>query len=64
MGETKENVYQENGYENRENYLQCMSENYGAPLEVVTELADLLGESEEFDGLISALQDAEGMFEE
>ena len=64
MEENKENVYKENGYTDRKDYLQCMADEYGVPLEVVTELADLLGESEEFDGLISALQDAEGMFNE
>jgi hypothetical protein len=52
------NVYQENGYENRKDYLKCMSEDYGVPLEVVEVLADMMP-GEEFDGLISALEDAE-----
>lgn len=56
----KDNVYIENGYESREHYLQCMSDEYGVPIEVVYDLADLL-EGEEFDGLISALEDAENM---
>jgi len=64
MSEEKLNAYQVNGYTDRKDYLQCMSDDYGVPLDVVTELADLLGESEEFDGLISALEDAEGMFAE
>lgn len=59
----QENIYQENGYENREDYFQCMADDYGVPLEVVKSLADVLGESEIFDGLISVLEDAEGMFE-
>jgi hypothetical protein len=58
------NVYQQNGYKNREDYLNCLSEDYGVPLEVVYSLAEMLGETEEFDGLISALEDAEGMFDE
>jgi len=58
----QENIYKENGYTDRKDYLQCMSDMYGVPLDVVTELADLLGESEEFDGLVSALEDAEELF--
>jgi hypothetical protein len=61
MSEQKD-IYQENGYENREDYLQAMSDEYGVPLEMVMELADLMP-GEEFDGLISALEDAEGMFD-
>lgn len=64
MSEAKLNIYQKKGYVDRKDYLQCISDDYGVPLDVVTELADLLGESEEFDGLVSALEDAEGMFEE
>ena len=55
------NAYIQNGYKDRDDYLQCMSDEYGVPLEVVHSLADMLGESEEFDGLISALEDAENM---
>lgn len=59
----QQNIYQENGYESREDYLQCMADDYGVPLEVVQSLFDVLGDSEAFDGLIVALEDAEGMFE-
>ena len=54
------NAYIQNGYKSREHYLQCMSDEYGVPIEVVYDLADML-EGEEFDGLISALEDAERM---
>jgi hypothetical protein len=57
----EENVYQKNGYKHRKDYLQCMSEDYGVPLDVVETLADIMP-GEEFDGLISALEDAEVMF--
>lgn len=57
------NIYQRNGYKNREDYLNCMSEDYGVPLEVVCDLADMMP-GEEFDGLVVALEDAEGMFDE
>ena len=52
-----ENVYKENGYENRRDYLRCMAEDYGAPLETVHALAGVLGADEDFDGLIVALED-------
>ena len=58
------NIYQENGYTDRKDYLQCMSDDYGVPLEVVISLAEVLDESEDFDGLVSALEDAEGIFGE
>ena len=54
------NAYIENGYKDRDDYLQCMSDDYNVPIEVVYSLADMLA-GEEFDGLISALEDAENM---
>ena len=53
------NIYQENGYEDRDDYLNCLSEDYGVPIESVYSLAEMLGENEDFDGLVSALEDAE-----
>lgn len=51
-------VYQEHGYEDREDYLRNMAEDHGVDLHTVLMLADLLGPSEDFDGLVTALQDA------
>jgi len=62
MSKTTVSIYQENGYKDRKDYLQCMSDDYGVPLEVVESMADVLGESEMFDGLVSALEDAEELF--
>jgi len=59
-----QNIYQANGYESRKHYLQCMSEDYSIPLNVVFSLASILGPSEDMDGLINALEDAEGEFDE
>ena len=53
------NIYQENGYADRDDYLTCPSEDYGVPIEDVFSLAEMLGEHEDFDGLVSALEDAE-----
>lgn len=54
-----ENIYQENGYENREDYLRSLSEEYDVDYHAVHELATLLGESEDFDGLVNAVEDME-----
>ena len=55
------NIYQQNGYDSRDDYLQCLADDYGVPLETVYSLAGTLGESEEWDALISILEDAEAM---
>lgn len=54
------NPYRANGYNDRENYLSCIAEDYGVDLETVKALADVLGPNEDFDGLVSALEDLEG----
>ena len=56
-----ENIYQENGYADRDDYLNCLSEDYGVSIEDVYSLAEMLGENEDFDGLVSALEDIESM---
>ena len=56
-----ENIYQENGYADRDDYLTCLSEDYGVSIEDVFSLAEMLGDNEDFDGLVSALEDAELM---
>ena len=53
------NIYQENGYTDRDDYLICLSEDYGVSIEDVYSLAEMLGENEDFDGLVYALEDAE-----
>ena len=53
------NIYQENGYADRDDYLNCLSEDYVVSIEDVYSLAEMLGEHEDFDGLVSVLEDAE-----
>lgn len=55
------NVYQEHGYYNREDYLRCMSEDWNIPFTTVKMLADMLGPNEDFDGLVTALEDVDVM---
>ena len=50
-------IYTENGYKNRRDYLECLADDYGVEYDVVANLAGLLGESEDFDGLVNALED-------
>lgn len=57
MGKNKMSIYKDNGYENRKDYLECLSEDYDVPLDVVLNLAGLLGKTEDFDGLVVALED-------
>ena len=54
-------VLRENGYDGLKEYLHDLSDEYDVPYSVVVSLYQLLGEQELFDGLISAVQDAEGM---
>ena len=50
-------MYKRNGYLNREDYLEHLSDEYGVDIAVVSSLADMLGPNEDFDGLINALED-------
>jgi hypothetical protein len=51
------NIYQQHGFHNREDYLESLSELYHAPQGTVEFLAKLYGPSEDFDGLIVALEE-------
>ena len=52
------NIYTENGYASRRDYLDQLADEMTADRATVYLLADLLGESEDFDGLVSMLEDA------
>ena len=58
---TMKNIYQENGYIDRKDYLNSMAEEFDVPITVVLSIANMLGPNEDFDGLVSALEDAEAM---
>ena len=49
------NEYQLNGFANRKEYLESLCEDY--PREIVYALASILGSSEDFDGLVTSLED-------
>lgn len=50
-------IYGEHGFASRREYLDSLAEEYGTDRRTVYTLADLLGPSEDFDGLVSALND-------
>lgn len=52
-------IYTDNGYTNRRDYLNSLAEDYGVDLGTVLALAGMLGPSEDFDGLVTALEDME-----
>jgi hypothetical protein len=50
--------YLEYGAESRYEYLQMLSDEYGVDIDTVHGLADVLGPVEDFDGLVTSLEDA------
>jgi hypothetical protein len=50
-------VYQEQGYESRRDYLESLADEFGIDPIVVFTLASMLGPSEDFDGLVTSLED-------
>jgi len=53
----KKSVYAANGYKDRGDYLDSLADDRGIDRMSVDIIADVLGENEDFDGLISALDD-------
>lgn len=55
------NAYKEHGFTSRRDYLDDLADNMGIDKSTVYALADLLGPDEDFDGLVTSLEDiAEG----
>jgi hypothetical protein len=51
-------IYQDEGFNNRREYLASLAEDYGLHESVVFSIAGVLGSSEDFDGLLTMLEDA------
>jgi hypothetical protein len=51
------NIYQENGYKDRLDYFNQLASEFGVPFGTVQFLGEILGESEDFDGLVCMLED-------
>ena len=54
-------IYTDNGYENRKAYLLDLADEYGVPVHDVFMMAQLLGPSEDFDGLVSTLEEYDSL---
>lgn len=52
-----EDIYIVQGYKSRMDYLTCLAEDYGCPIDIVITLADFYGDDEAFDGLVTAVED-------
>lgn len=50
-------IYINLGYESRRDYLTQLAENYGVDLDDVLAAASVLGPSEDFDGLVTHIED-------
>jgi hypothetical protein len=57
--QNNEGVYAANGYKDREDYLNSLADDRGIERIVVDMIAGMLGENEDFDGLVTALDDFE-----
>jgi len=56
-------IYEEHGCETRNDYIDELAEEYGVDSDIASVMADILGEDEDFDGLVCALEDMwEGYF--
>lgn len=50
-------TYTDEGYKNRRDYLNGLADDMGIDINTVLTLASMLGSSEDFDGLVTALED-------
>ena len=50
-------IYTDEGYKNRRDYLENLADDYGVNRETVFALAAMLGSNEDFDGLVTAVED-------
>ena len=52
-----ENIHQEQGFLNRDDYIKALAFDYDVDEDKVYELASVCGEEEDFDGLVIMLED-------
>lgn len=57
-------VYTDESYKNRRDYLESLAEDYGLDIDDVLLAASLLGPDEDFDGLVTTLEDMSYEMEE
>lgn len=54
--QTPENPYKAHGFTTRSAYLSSIAEKYDLPLSTVFSFAQMLGKNEDFDGLITEIE--------
>lgn len=57
------NRYTDLGYESRDDYLATLADDMGCDTNIVYALSEVLGEGEDFDGLVTELEDMTNMLE-
>jgi len=50
-------IYRKNGFNDRDEYLRYLAGTHDVELDIVLQLSELLGPGEDFDGLVSTLDD-------
>jgi hypothetical protein len=55
-------IYEKNGYKDRSDYLKCLANENNVSFDTVYCLADALGPEEDFDDLVSGLENNQLMF--
>lgn len=53
-------IYEKHGFKNRREYLEDLSDTMGVDMQDTLMLAELLGPDEDFDGLVTMLEDHSG----
>jgi len=56
FAQVTQRIYQEHGYDDRADYLRSVADELDISQDIVFSVADLLGRSEDFDGLLSMLE--------
>ena len=56
-------IYKDEGYESRQDYLNCLADDNGVSRDAVYALADMMGTDEDFDGLVTSVEDLGSIFE-
>ena len=55
-------VYKEKGFSDRDEYLSELADDYGISSFAVDSISEMLGDNEDFDGLINELEDYSYLF--
>ena len=54
-------IYTDEGYKSRRDYLECLAEDFGVDREIVFAIASVYGPGEDFDALVTDLEDMGGL---